>query len=251
MSLLCPLLDAAGPHTGLDVHNVTHAISVRDLVSDTVHQFAPTYHDYVLYSNSGAKSAPKAQGSPSARNGQPSTPETQRAKAIPLPKGVELQQAGYNFRDNANLLANMELGVHREDYERETTDLDKDSEGTPGAQAAEPGMAAYREPRYTDQDDDVFQERAPPKDDDDEGIEYYSADVNARRTTSDDVDGEGKKKKHKNRVLRRTTTDDLAPGDTSLQMEDDAPQPPKSAEERRREFLARGWSNVKLDDDDS
>ena len=24
-------------------------------------------------------------------------------------------------------------------------------------QAAEPGMAAYREPRYTDQDDDVFQ----------------------------------------------------------------------------------------------
>ena len=62
--------------------------------------------------------------------------QTQRAKAIPLPKGVELQQAGYNFRDNANLLANMELGVHREDYEREreTTDLDKDSEGTPGAQ---------------------------------------------------------------------------------------------------------------------
>ena len=59
MSLLCALLDAAGPHTGLDVHNVTHAISVRDLVSDTVHQFAPTYHDYVLYSNSGAKSAPK------------------------------------------------------------------------------------------------------------------------------------------------------------------------------------------------
>ena len=60
--------------------------------------------------------------------------QTQRAKAIPLPKGVELQQAGYNFRDNANLLANMERGVHREDYERETTDLDKDSEGTPGAQ---------------------------------------------------------------------------------------------------------------------
>ena len=62
--------------------------------------------------------------------------QTQRAKAIPLPKGVELQQPGYNYRDNANLLANMELGVHREDYEREreTNDLDKDSEGTPGAQ---------------------------------------------------------------------------------------------------------------------
>ena len=61
MSPVCHLPDAAGPHTGLDVHNVTHAISVRDLVSDTVHQFAPTYHDYVLYSNSGAKSAPKVR----------------------------------------------------------------------------------------------------------------------------------------------------------------------------------------------
>ena len=60
-------------------------------------------------------------------------PQTQRPKTIPLPKGIELQQAGYNYRDNANLLANMELGVHREDYERTTADQDKDSESTPGA----------------------------------------------------------------------------------------------------------------------
>ncbi|CAG9467152.1 unnamed protein product [Pedinophyceae sp. YPF-701] len=30
--------------------NIGHAISFRDVVSDTVHQFAPQYHDYVLYS---------------------------------------------------------------------------------------------------------------------------------------------------------------------------------------------------------
>lgn len=31
--------------------NVRHAISIRDVVSDTVHQFAPQYHDYILYSD--------------------------------------------------------------------------------------------------------------------------------------------------------------------------------------------------------
>ena len=36
-----------------------HVISIKDVVSDTMHQFAPTYHDYVLYSNGGNKEAPK------------------------------------------------------------------------------------------------------------------------------------------------------------------------------------------------
>ena len=36
-----------------------HVISIHDVVSDTMHQFAPTYHDYVLYSNGGGKEAPK------------------------------------------------------------------------------------------------------------------------------------------------------------------------------------------------
>lgn len=35
--------------------NVSHAISVRDLVNDTVHQFAPTYQDYVLFNQDGNK----------------------------------------------------------------------------------------------------------------------------------------------------------------------------------------------------
>ena len=59
-----PLLNvwrAAGSGKGLGLGNVRHAISVRDVVSDTVHQFAPTYHDYVLYSNTaqGAKGPKK------------------------------------------------------------------------------------------------------------------------------------------------------------------------------------------------
>ena len=32
--------------------NAIHAISIHDVASDTVHQFAPTYRDYVLYSDS-------------------------------------------------------------------------------------------------------------------------------------------------------------------------------------------------------
>ena len=34
--------------------NVGHAISLDDVVSDTVHQFAPTYQEYVLHGNEGA-----------------------------------------------------------------------------------------------------------------------------------------------------------------------------------------------------
>jgi len=39
--------------------NVRHVISIHDVVTDTMHQFAPSYHDYVLYSNGGNKEAPK------------------------------------------------------------------------------------------------------------------------------------------------------------------------------------------------
>lgn len=34
----------------------------RDVVSDTVHQFAPAYHDYVLYSDGGSKPVPPKTG---------------------------------------------------------------------------------------------------------------------------------------------------------------------------------------------
>ena len=41
----------AGTESHLGATNVRHAISIRDVVTDTVHQFAPQYHDYVLYSD--------------------------------------------------------------------------------------------------------------------------------------------------------------------------------------------------------
>lgn len=53
----------AGANTGLGLENMRHVISIHDVVSDTMHQFAPTYHNYVLYSNGGSKEAPKTVGS--------------------------------------------------------------------------------------------------------------------------------------------------------------------------------------------
>ena len=50
-----------------------HVISIHDVVSDTMHQFAPTYHNYVLYSNQGSKEAPKTvSASPQQQNVLPS-----------------------------------------------------------------------------------------------------------------------------------------------------------------------------------
>ncbi len=53
----------AGANTGLGLENMRHVISIHDVVSDTMHQFAPTYHNYVLYSNGGSKEAPKTVSS--------------------------------------------------------------------------------------------------------------------------------------------------------------------------------------------
>ena len=49
--------DSAGgaEHRGLAPDAVTHAMSLRDVVTDTFHQFAPTYQNYVLYSDGMAK----------------------------------------------------------------------------------------------------------------------------------------------------------------------------------------------------
>ncbi|KFM24701.1 Transmembrane protein 184B [Auxenochlorella protothecoides] len=46
---------------GLSGGNVTHAISIRDMVTDTVHQFAPAYHNYVLYSDGSSAPGAKAK----------------------------------------------------------------------------------------------------------------------------------------------------------------------------------------------
>lgn len=41
------------------VDSITHALNFNDVYYDTVHQFAPTYHDYVLYSDGSQEIATK------------------------------------------------------------------------------------------------------------------------------------------------------------------------------------------------
>lgn len=47
-----------GQHGHLGTDNVRHAFSIRDVVSDTVHQFAPQYQNYVLYSDGTSSGKP-------------------------------------------------------------------------------------------------------------------------------------------------------------------------------------------------
>lgn len=129
----------AGDMGGLGVSNIRHAMNINDVVSDTVHQFAPTYHSYVLYSNSGARNAPK----------------TVRPKEV-----FVLPEAPNKFHDNANLLANMELGVHSDDAQRRTRS--DQEEGS--AQQHAHDDALYRANTFSDVDDDDF--RAGPLEED-------------------------------------------------------------------------------------
>ena len=118
--------------------NIRHAMNINDVVSDTVHQFAPTYHSYVLYSNSGARNAPK----------------TVRPKEV-----FVLPEAPNKFHDNANLLANMELGVHSDDGQRRT--LSDQEEGSANQHAHDDAL--YRANTFSDVDEEF---RAGPLEDD-------------------------------------------------------------------------------------
>lgn len=53
-----PWKEFASESAGLGRTAVGHAMSLGDVVSDTVHQFAPTYQNYVLYSDGTAKAKP-------------------------------------------------------------------------------------------------------------------------------------------------------------------------------------------------
>jgi len=46
--------NSANGSGGVDLTSMRHAISIRDVVADTVHQFAPAYHNYVLYDSGGS-----------------------------------------------------------------------------------------------------------------------------------------------------------------------------------------------------
>ncbi|KAL0422160.1 UNVERIFIED_CONTAM: hypothetical protein Slati_3238900 [Sesamum latifolium] len=49
-----PYKEYAGANIGVNrgfAANLAHALKLNDFYHDTVHQFAPTYHDYVLYNH--------------------------------------------------------------------------------------------------------------------------------------------------------------------------------------------------------
>ena len=117
-------------------------MNINDVVSDTVHQFAPTYHSYVLYSNSGARNAPK----------------TVRPKEV----FILPEEQPNKFHDNANLLANMELGVHREDGMRQT--MSDQDEATTQRHARDDEL--YRANTFSDVDDEF---RTGPLEEDEVG----------------------------------------------------------------------------------
>lgn len=57
-----PYKEYAGANIGASAGlsgSLSHAVKFNDFYHDTVHQFAPTYHDYVLYNNEGEEGATK------------------------------------------------------------------------------------------------------------------------------------------------------------------------------------------------
>lgn len=59
----------AGGGGAIGLQSMRHAFSIRDVVADTLHQFAPAYQDYVLYAGDGgggAAGAAEAGASPTA-----------------------------------------------------------------------------------------------------------------------------------------------------------------------------------------
>ena len=88
---------------GLRGGNVRHAISIRDVVTDTVHQFAPAYHDYVLYSDGTQKPSSSGSSSPGA---QPHHPKTLRTRTFMMIG----QESSDRHAADASLIMNMELG---------------------------------------------------------------------------------------------------------------------------------------------
>lgn len=84
-----------------------------------------------------------------------------------------------------------------------------------------------------------------------EGIELSSAEVHIdaqQHTASQD------KSKARKAILQRRTTDEFSPSDTALDIEDVRPDAAagssmQASEERKKQFkLAKGWSDVALQD---
>ena len=85
-----------------------------------------------------------------------------------------------------------------------------------------------------------------------EGIELSSADVNLAAKQQSASQSKSKQRKP---MLQRQTTDEFLPSDTALDIDEvpsdaNASSSQQSAEDRRNKFkLAKGWSDVALQDD--
>ncbi|KAK9846283.1 hypothetical protein WJX81_000927 [Elliptochloris bilobata] len=196
----------AGPTAGIGLENMRHVISIHDVVSDTMHQFAPTYHDYVLYSNGGGKEAPKTvRAKTFVAVGHETANRDKRAAA-----------GGKGEAMDADLLANMELGVHAAN----AGGLSPPgvSRGSPGAAAGGGGPDSPAGGSHGGED--LYYNGAALPDND--GIEMSSAPVPAAAL------GRGRRGRGLGRgVLRKETDDDeptLASGAPAhLQTADFAP----------------------------
>jgi len=96
----------------LGASNVRHAISIRDVVSDTVHQFAPQYHDYVLYSDDTMSKPVK---------------KTVRTRTF-----VKMGEETTRYHDHANLLVSSEsVPIDVDPKETEMTTVESGTADSP------------------------------------------------------------------------------------------------------------------------
>lgn len=91
-------IGASGGLTG----SLTHALKFNDFYDDTVHQFAPTYHDYVLYSNEGEEGTRKYRARTFVPTGQEMDTVRKNRKIFGTGKNDDLYSLGVASADCAS-----------------------------------------------------------------------------------------------------------------------------------------------------
>ncbi|CAM6124832.1 unnamed protein product [Calypogeia fissa] len=74
--------------------SITHAINFNDVVYDTMHQFAPTYHNYVLYSDGSQEAPTQYRARTFVKTGEEM--ETFRNNKSPGQTSTKLDEAAYS-----------------------------------------------------------------------------------------------------------------------------------------------------------
>ncbi|XP_057837592.2 uncharacterized protein LOC131047827 isoform X1 [Cryptomeria japonica] len=90
-----------GAYGGL-TGSLTHALKFNDFYDDTVHQFAPTYHDYVLYSNEGEEGTRKYRARTFVPTGQEMDTVRKNRKIFGTGKTDDLYSVGVASADCAS-----------------------------------------------------------------------------------------------------------------------------------------------------